>query len=397
MKKDYNELFDLKIKESLRDAEEKVPAGVWKNVSGRLSADSGSSFDWKRAGLVAVAAALCACFVLIGTFDRRKAESPSAQLQQVTVVTPADNPAGSVGQALAYVDTRVSSKPVTAPAAAATQQQTMETASAEQPTMETVAEDSHSPEPVSSETSKRGTDTKTAVPSYRQWDNVDDFEEETVEKVKGRGVSIDVKGSFSTNSSSLKLGTAGIQPSPVVETGVIEALSESSYGVPLTFGIGVRWYLGKRFSLGTGVDYTLLTRKFTGNYYPVDGGDIMLNADINHSLSYIGIPVNAYYDILQHTLVGLYVFGGAEIERAVANNYRIGGASAVQYYSEAVRGCQYSAQIGLGVEFKITDFLGVYIDPCLKFYFNSDQPTSMRTQQPLMFSAAIGLKFDLGK
>jgi len=373
---DYNEIFDAEIKAALKGAEERVPSSVWKSVSGSLS--QRAAFDWRRAGLIAAAAAaVCCCLVLVGTLDRHEAEE----------VVLADVPSANTELVIAVADVPVveSVKPAKSVPIVAK--------------VIPVAEDNREVIQTAQETVENNVDSNTdninIVNSADNWS--DPFaEEEEIKQGKTRRTVLDIKGAFSTNSSSIKFVQGGMQGAPAYITGGIEDISQSSYGLPFTVGVGVRWYLGRRFSLGTGVDYSLLTRKFSGNYYPKDDSSIiMLNADIFHSLSYIGVPVNAYFDIIQHSLVGLYVFGGVEVERAVANNYRISSNSVTQYYNEAVCGCQYSTQLGLGVEFKLTDYMGIYFDPCLKFYLNSDQPTSMRTQQPLMFSGAIGLKFDL--
>ena len=57
-----------------------------------------------------------------------------------------------------------------------------------------------------------------------------------------------------------------------------------------------------------------------------------------------------------------------------------------------------SAGLGVGVEFKITPWLGLYLDPSFRYYFRPDlQPRSLRTIQPLRFDLEAGLRFSLGK
>ena len=59
---------------------------------------------------------------------------------------------------------------------------------------------------------------------------------------------------------------------------------------------------------------------------------------------------------------------------------------------------QFSAGLGLGVEFKLTPWLGLYLDPAFRYYFRPDlQPRSLRTIQPLRFDVEAGLRFSLGK
>ena len=62
-------------------------------------------------------------------------------------------------------------------------------------------------------------------------------------------------------------------------------------------------------------------------------------------------------------------------------------------YNEKVDDLQWSADIGIGVEFKPWKHLGIYIDPSLRYYFDCNQPRSIRTAQPLTFDLEIGLRF----
>ena len=50
----------------------------------------------------------------------------------------------------------------------------------------------------------------------------------------------------------------------------------------------------------------------------------------------------------------------------------------------------------MGLEFKLSDKLGLYIDPAVRYYFHSPgQPKSVRTDKPFMFNFDAGLRFNL--
>ena len=66
------------------------------------------------------------------------------------------------------------------------------------------------------------------------------------------------------------------------------------------------------------------------------------------------------------------------------------------HHRESVRGMQFSANAGLGMEFIIADTFGIYIDPSLRYYFpDSRQPRSIRTDQPLMLGLELGFRIRL--
>jgi hypothetical protein len=58
-------------------------------------------------------------------------------------------------------------------------------------------------------------------------------------------------------------------------------------------------------------------------------------------------------------------------------------------------GFQFSAALGVGIEFKLSDKLGLYLDPSVRYYFHGNQPKSIRTDKPFMFTFDAGLRFDL--
>ena len=50
---------------------------------------------------------------------------------------------------------------------------------------------------------------------------------------------------------------------------------------------------------------------------------------------------------------------------------------------------------GIGFEFRLTDYLGLYFDPSVRYYFGKGQPVSIRTRQPLMMNFEVGLRIGL--
>jgi hypothetical protein len=63
--------------------------------------------------------------------------------------------------------------------------------------------------------------------------------------------------------------------------------------------------------------------------------------------------------------------------------------------SEKVKGLQWSAKAGIGVEYWFIPHMGIYFDPSLVYFFDNKQPLSIRTQQPLQASFEVGLRFKI--
>lgn len=224
----------------------------------------------------------------------------------------------------------------------------------------------------------------------------DVWPEDEVKKDR-KGVSLVLSGITGTNSAQNgsrvnPMKRPGISAAPK-KTGIKETSTNTAYGIPVSFGAGIRMDMTPKWSIGTGLNYTLLTRTFYGNYTQVgDNGGIVrdISSDIRGSQHYIGIPVNLYYDIVERDNISFYAYAGGAVEKCVSDKYRVLNTDIV--HTEKVKGVQLSADLGMGVEFLLGRHLGIYLDPSLRYYFNNGQPKSIRTVQPLMFGFEMGLR-----
>ena len=177
------------------------------------------------------------------------------------------------------------------------------------------------------------------------------------------------------------------------KTGIEETSTRGSYGIPVSFGAGVKVDISDRWSIGTGLNYTLLSRQFYGKYTQINangGIDNSLSSDIRNVQQYIGIPVNAFYDMISNERISLYAYAGGSVEKCVSDRYSILGTSIV--HKEKADGVQLSANAGIGVEFMLGKHIGMYIDPSIRYYFDNGQPKSIRTTQPLMMGFEMGFR-----
>ena len=195
--------------------------------------------------------------------------------------------------------------------------------------------------------------------------------------------------------------TPGVMKRPSIakvqkETGVSEGTGNGVFGFPVSIGAGVKIDFTPRWSLSAGLRYTLLTRKFYGtyNYVSEDGlSDWSESCDIRNTQHYIGIPLQASFNIITSNLLNFYVYAGGAAEKCVDNNYLMLRSSTV--HREPAKGIQFSVDAGLGLEFLVGKYIGIYLDPSVRYYFNNSQPKSLRTYQPLMFGVEAGLRIHI--
>ncbi len=389
--------FDLMVKSILDDGQEEVPARVWDAVSEGLdkAASRKAVVIWfRRAAASVAAAAAIAVAVIFNIRPETDIIPASGDRGLIAVVEPEEMPhsvSGTAGSLIALGEPAAAPVSEAAAVIPQTASEAMEASKeAPQATQETAVS-----QPV--ETKEKAIPSKPqekAAGSQKEYFPENWGEEEKDDK---RNISLIFSGIASTNSTQNRNRIAPMKAPTITyaprHTGVTETSTNSTYGLPLSFGAGVKIGLSPRWSIGTGANYTLLSRQFYGKYVRVDNNgriEESTSSDIYNTQHFIGIPVNAYYDIVKQERLNLYAYAGGTVEKCISDNYRVVNTSI--YHKDKVKGVQLSANVGVGVEFMLGRHLGLYIDPSLRYYFNCDQPKSIRTVQPLMLGFELGLR-----
>ena len=222
------------------------------------------------------------------------------------------------------------------------------------------------------------------------------FEEKVARKTSG-GVSLLAYGNVQTSQRS------GIHnsfrrygaPSRDSEIGIYNESPEISFALPFSVGVGLQFNLSPRWAIGTGIRYTNLGRTLVGDYK--GDGFYLPQTDIDNHQHWLGVPVNFYYNFVNTSRWNVHAFTGGSAEWLIDNDFLVHNSpSDIHYHQKGTRP-QWSGAIGLGVEFKLTPYLGLYLDPSFRYFFATDrQPRSLRTVQPLRFDVEAGLRFSLG-
>ena len=395
--------FDQMMKSILDEGQEEVPARVWDAVSEGLDKAARRKTVVLWFGRVSVGVAAAAAIVLAVLFNIKPEAGmvPAAgDSGLIAVVEPADEVIEEtltpenvrIAEYTAVAEVKTAKKPIVPPAEVIPQ-----TASQAMETPET--ESTEDPEPQNSHpaSEKNTVGMPDNRPDQHQYYDFSELEGNVADVFDKRDISFIVSGLASTNSTQSK-NRLGLMKAPTVtsapqQTGITETSTSSTYGLPVSFGAGVKIGLSQRWSIGVGLNYTLLTRQFYGKYVKVDDyGNIQkaTSSDIRNTQHYVGIPVNVYFDIVDKDRVNLYAYAGGTVEKCVADNYNV--LNTFIRHTERAPSAQLSANAGIGVEFMLGKHLGLYIDPSIRYYFDCDQPKSIRTVQPLMLGFEMGLR-----
>lgn len=377
----------------LQDAEVKAPRRVWRAVSGRLDA---AAAWWKWAVPAFAAAALAAG--LFFTWNG-KDSTPVPQNLVAEVVTPAveEAPVAEIPEEIAEpsvaapVRSRVAA--VTADKAAAGNDAAEPVAVAEESGSEGTTDVTPAEGPAADSSQPVSVrEPRESVHPESEADKWAEIEKETRRIQRLRFGGLYAQGGVGGNDSNITYGGSGISqmaPGPGSPDAGISESSTSTYGIPFTIGLGTRFHIGDKFSLGTGIEYSLLTRTFKGTYSDSYTGGIY------HAVQYVGVPLNAYYDLfsLRDGLLNMYAWGGGAAEICVANNYRLLSDPGLTI-KDKTGALQFSVALGLGVDIPVSDKLSIYLDPAVRYYFHGNQPKSLRTDKPFMFNMDAGLRFN---
>lgn len=390
--KNINE-FDQMMKSILDEGREEVPASVWEGVSAGLDkAEKHKTVVlwWRRAAAGAAVAAAVAVGVIFNHTPQQELVPQAGDSGMIAVAEPADEIVAEDTE-IVIPDMIAEAEPVVKPvrnAVIKTADEAIEVVTDVAPADEIPADVAPADKAPADE--KEVETEKVYFP--------EDWGEETPERKAD--VSLVLSGLASTNDaqSQNRMGpmkAPSVNPAPK-KTGITETSTKSTYGIPVSFGAGVKIDFNERWSLGVGANYTLLARKFYGKYTKVtEAGGIenSISSDIRNTQHFVGIPVNAYYNIISKDRINLYAYAGGTVEKCVSDNYNVLGTSI--YHKEKAEGVQLSADAGIGVEFMLGKHMGLYIDPSLRYYFDCGQPKSIRTVQPLMFGFEMGFRFRL--
>lgn len=386
---------DLLMRSILEGGQEEVPAHVWEGVSAGLDKAARRrkvALWWRRAAVGgAVAAAVAAVLVLNpgGSGDDIVPMDEGSGL--IAVVEPVDT-SDSVNPEEVLI---AQAEPVVRPASAGRRAENAAEAVAE---VTEVVEQAGTSETVDvTDTTEKDMASKKPVSEKTYFPEDWGEDEEKTAKVK---TSLTLSGLTGTNSAQNSarrnlIKRPSISKAPA-KTGIKETSTNSTYGIPLSFGAGVKFDFTPKWSLGVGVNYSLLSRKFYGEYQKVDASGIIessTSSDITNTQHYIGIPVNAFYNIVNSKSVNFYAYAGGAVEKCIADKYALANTSIT--HKEVPAGVQWSANVGIGAEFMIGNHLGLYIDPSLRYYFDNGQPKSIRTAQPFMLGFEMGLRVRL--
>ncbi|MDQ0592339.1 hypothetical protein QFZ37_000708 [Chryseobacterium ginsenosidimutans] len=160
---------------------------------------------------------------------------------------------------------------------------------------------------------------------------------------------------------------------------------------PITFGASVYYNIGKRWGIGTGINYTKLSAGLTSG-----SNDYFISSEQN--IHYVGIPVQVNYNVIQKGAFTGYVTGGGVVEKAVSGDiktkYIVDGVVKEETTEDiSEKPVQISVNSAVGLQLKVIKNIGIYAEPGIGYHFNDKSSlNTIYKEKPLNFNLKFGIR-----
>ena len=165
-----------------------------------------------------------------------------------------------------------------------------------------------------------------------------------------------------------------------------------SHKQPISLGIGVGYVLNDRWSLQSGLVYTLLQSEWKTSLDIPD--------KYKQQLHFVGVPLGLSYKIAEWNKIQFYATAGGMVE------WNAGGKIKTQYYynedgayrteKEYIRmkELQWSVNARIGATYPLIKFINAYVEGGANYYFkNNSLIETIRSDKPFHVSLQAGLRF----
>lgn len=166
---------------------------------------------------------------------------------------------------------------------------------------------------------------------------------------------------------------------------------EATYSMPLTFGLSVSIPLNGWLEVQTGLNYTYLFSRTEG----------LLSSStftLDRELHYMGIPLRLGMTLYQYDNLRLYLAVGGILEKGLMGRQTstlIDADHNTNDWSDRQRihGVQPLSTALAGISYEFLPSFQLYLEPGATYAFNTDQPLSIRTEEPFTFSVGMGVRY----
>ena len=175
----------------------------------------------------------------------------------------------------------------------------------------------------------------------------------------------------------------------VMEPNPMPVEEKAEYEKPFTLGFSASIGLNDRWSVLTGLEYTRLRSSHT------IGRDTLYLKN-RQTIHYVGVPLGLSYTIWSKGNLHLNASAFGKMEIPVAGILNSEHHNGVAYtYQNTLRfkaPIQWSAGAGIGLQYNLTPWMGLYVEPQVRYYFDTGGIQTIRQVQPVEFAVPFGVR-----
>lgn len=205
-------------------------------------------------------------------------------------------------------------------------------------------------------------------------------------------------GSGTSASGQLAPGHSGMAaPPPSSDYPEPDYWQHEEIEEPSSFGIAVSWQFAKRWRAELGLDYTTLYEYYSSDW---PRGN---SKEMGKYMNFVSVPVRAHYLLWDRKLLQAYVSAGITAEQCVRNYRNIfrtyeNGHVGFRREHGVSRPFQFSANMGLGVQFNFNRYFGLYVQSEFGYYVpNGSSDRNYYTEHRKVVKSEVGFRVNLNR
>lgn len=173
-----------------------------------------------------------------------------------------------------------------------------------------------------------------------------------------------------------------------------DVVTKVKHKQPIRFGASINIALNNKWSLTSGLTYTKLTSDL------FSGSDVYYYTG-QQTLHYIGIPISVKFNILEYNGFSFYSSVGGMLEKNVSGKLKThyildNKQESVKSENIKIDQLQVSVQLALGLQYRFTPLIGIFVEPSLGYYFKKNNKIeTIYQKKSLNLNLSLGLNFNL--
>ena len=160
-------------------------------------------------------------------------------------------------------------------------------------------------------------------------------------------------------------------------TSAEDEVTEEQHDRPITFSLSLTKPLNDRWSIETGLQYSLLNSRFT------QGKTVS-----KQKIHYLGLPLKLSYRMVDYKRLSVYQSTGLTLHLPVYGKMETNGRA----YSVSPS-WQWAANVSLGLQYELAPNVNAFVEPTVNWFIPSGSDThTIWTEQPVMVTSPFGIR-----